>query len=122
LLSLIVYGLSAVTLAAIVSAPWLVELYAPGFTASQHGLIVSAIVLRRRLGRIDGHRLLRTHVKVGLAAGGAAAAAWVAVPLHGPALVTLAVGGAVGAAVYLVAARLVRLTEVRQLAGIAWRT
>ncbi|GIE86149.1 murein biosynthesis integral membrane protein MurJ [Actinoplanes regularis] len=40
LLSLMVYGLSAVTLLAVVLAPWLVELVAPGFTAEQHEMAV----------------------------------------------------------------------------------
>ena len=44
LLSLIVYGLGAVTVVAMVSAPWLVDLYAPGFTAEQRDL---AVVLSR---------------------------------------------------------------------------
>jgi len=33
------------------------------------GLIAAAAILRRRLGRIDGHRLLRTHARVAVAAG-----------------------------------------------------
>src|SRR4051812_9370775 len=40
LLSLMVYGLGAVTVVAMVSAPWLVELYAPGFTGEQRDLAV----------------------------------------------------------------------------------
>ena len=41
--------------------------YAGAYTA---GLIAAAAILRRRLGRIDGHRLLRTHARVAVAAGG----------------------------------------------------
>jgi len=40
LLSLMVYGLGAVTLVALAAAPWLVDLYAPGFTAEQRDLAV----------------------------------------------------------------------------------
>ncbi len=44
LLSLVVYGLGLLTLAALAAAPLLVDLYAPGFTAEQRDL---AIVLSR---------------------------------------------------------------------------
>lgn len=40
LLSLMVYGLGAVTIVAVVAAPWLVRLYAPGFTGPQRELAV----------------------------------------------------------------------------------
>ncbi|MEV4350144.1 murein biosynthesis integral membrane protein MurJ [Actinoplanes sp. NPDC049596] len=91
--------------------------YAIAYTA---GLVASALILRRRLGRLDGHRLLRTHAKVAVAAGlaGLAAVALV-LPLSGPALITLGAAAPTGAAVYLAVAKLVHLSELRQLFRLA---
>ncbi|WP_203996841.1 murein biosynthesis integral membrane protein MurJ [Virgisporangium aurantiacum] len=95
--------------------------YALAYTA---GLVAAAAILRRRLGRIDGRRLLRTHARVAVAAGTAGAVAALAVtplagPGHGAALVTLTAAGVVGTAVYVAVARLVHLGELRQLAALA---
>jgi putative peptidoglycan lipid II flippase len=84
--------------------------YAAAYTA---GLLAAAI-LRRRLGRIDGHRLLRTHARVAIAAGIAgscgAVTAYALTPLIGSgfsaALITFAAAGATGTAVYVALARL----------------
>ncbi|XVU30499.1 murein biosynthesis integral membrane protein MurJ [Actinoplanes sp. CA-054009] len=86
----------------VVAVPWV---YAVAYTT---GLLASALILRRRLGRLDGHRLLRTHAKVAVATG---AAGLLVLPLSdwAPAAVAL------GAAAYLGIARLVRLGELRQL-------
>jgi putative peptidoglycan lipid II flippase len=87
------------------------------------GLIAAAAILRRRLGRIDGHRLLRTHARVATAAGIAGGCAYTLTPLidsdHPGALLTLAAAGVIGTAVYVAVARLVRLTELRQLVATA---
>jgi putative peptidoglycan lipid II flippase len=95
--------------------------YAIAYTV---GLLADIVILRRRLGRIDGHRLLRTHAQVAVAAGIAgsigAIAAYALTPFTGSAVLTLAVAGAIGAAVYVVVARLVRLGEMRQLFSIAF--
>ncbi|WP_344505245.1 murein biosynthesis integral membrane protein MurJ [Dactylosporangium maewongense] len=98
--------------------------YAVAYTA---GLVAAAAVLRRRLGRIDGRRLVSTHVRVGVAAGLAGGCAAVAVlvctplltPGFGAALVTSAAAGVVGVVVYVVAGRMMRLTELRQLVFVA---
>ncbi|GAB1640414.1 hypothetical protein KRMM14A1259_08370 [Krasilnikovia sp. MM14-A1259] len=91
------------------------------------GLVATALALRARLGRIDGRALVRTHVRVLVAAGAGAGGAWAAVralaPVVAPgwpgALVTVVVAGAAGAAGYAAAGRLVRLSELRQLAVVA---
>ena len=55
----------------------------------------------------------------GIAGSIGAIAAYALTPFTGSAVVTLAVAGAVGAAVYVAVARLVRLGEMRQLVTIA---
>jgi len=98
--------------------------YAVAYTA---GLIAAAAILRRRLGRIDDHRLLRTHARVAVAAGIAgscgAVTAYALTPLidpgHSAALISLTAAGVVGTAVCVAVARLVRLTELRQLVTTA---
>ncbi|WP_229076816.1 murein biosynthesis integral membrane protein MurJ [Actinoplanes sp. DH11] len=84
------------------------------------GLNVTALVLRRRLGHIDGRRLIRTHVRV-LAATvtGALCAGAVLLTLDAPALLTLLAAVPAGAAGYLVAGRLLRLAELRHLLNLA---
>lgn len=96
--------------------------YAVAYTA---GLVAAAVLLRRRLGRIDGHRLIRTHARVAVAAGTAGgcgvATVFALTPVTGSgwgaALLTIVAVGAVGAAAYVGVARLVRLTELRRLAA-----
>jgi putative peptidoglycan lipid II flippase len=98
--------------------------YALAYTG---GLVAAGLLLRYRLGRIDGRRLARTHTRLAVAVAVAGCAAEVTARLVAPVsggawvgpLVTLATAGAVGAAGYLAAARLLRLTEVRQLAATA---
>ncbi|MEU4214913.1 murein biosynthesis integral membrane protein MurJ [Actinoplanes sp. NPDC026623] len=132
--ALITTGVSVVGVAGCLAATWLLPrgdivvgiplAYAAAYTA---GLIAAAVVLRRRLGRIDGRRLLRTHARVALAAGlagvGGAAAVGALAPMtgsgFGAALITLATAGVIGTAVYVAVARLVRLTELRQLVATA---
>ncbi|SNY45938.1 murein biosynthesis integral membrane protein MurJ [Paractinoplanes atraurantiacus] len=79
--------------------------YAVAYTT---GLIASAIVLRRRLGRLDGHRLLRTHAKVAVATG----AAGVVTALLSDSLPVALISAAV---LFLAIAELLHLTEIRQL-------
>ncbi|WP_412747167.1 murein biosynthesis integral membrane protein MurJ [Krasilnikovia sp. MM14-A1004] len=94
--------------------------YAVAYTL---GLAATALALRARLGRLDGHRLVRTHLRVLVAAGAGAGCALVAsrelAPVVAPgwlgALVTVVVAGAAGAVGYAGAARMVRLSELRRL-------
>lgn len=98
--------------------------YAAAYTA---GLIAAAAILRHRLGRIDGHRLVRTHAQVAIATGIAGCCGAVTVyalaPIVGSglsaALITLTAAGIAGSTVYVVVARLLRLTELRQLVAAA---
>lgn len=98
--------------------------YAVAYTA---GLTAAALLLRRRLGRIDGHRLLRTHARVavagGLSGGCGGLTVYALAPLfdspNSGALITVTTAGIIGCAVYVVVARLVHLTELRQLVTTA---
>ncbi|MFC4072723.1 murein biosynthesis integral membrane protein MurJ [Actinoplanes subglobosus] len=95
--------------------------YALAYTV---GLNVTALVLRRRLGYLDGRRLLRTHVRVLVAtAAGAGCAGLVVWAVNATtwAGAFLTVTGAVlaGAVGYLAAGRLMRLAELRHLLNLA---
>jgi putative peptidoglycan lipid II flippase len=132
--ALITTGVSIVGAAGCLTAAWLLPpphivvaipiAYAVAYTA---GLTAATLVLRHRLGRIDGHRLASTHARVGLAtaaaAGVAGVIAHILTPLTSPAwtgsLLTLAAAGLLGAVMYVAAAHLLRLTELRQIAATA---
>ncbi|WP_433797553.1 murein biosynthesis integral membrane protein MurJ [Actinoplanes sp. CA-252034] len=95
--------------------------YALAYTV---GLNVTALVLRRRLGHLDGRRLVRTHVRVLTATVAGAGCAGLVVWAVDPATWTgalLTVAGAVlaGGAGYLAAGRLMRLAELRHLLNLA---
>ncbi|WP_203804471.1 murein biosynthesis integral membrane protein MurJ [Actinoplanes couchii] len=88
------------------------------------GLNLTAFVLRRRLGYIDGKRLLRTHARVFVAVAVAVACAGGAMwAISGAgwanALVTGIVAGLAGGVGYLFAGRLLRLAELRHLLNAA---
>ncbi|MDQ1656993.1 MAG: putative peptidoglycan lipid flippase [Cryptosporangiaceae bacterium] len=96
--------------------------YALAYTA---GLVVSALVLRRRLGRVDGRRVVTSHLRIAAAAIAAGLAVMPAARAlarvtgtawTGSAAV-LVVGGLLGAALYLVLAVLLRVTEIRLVAA-----
>ncbi|WP_221330323.1 murein biosynthesis integral membrane protein MurJ [Actinoplanes sp. L3-i22] len=87
LLSLMVYGLSAITLLALVLAPWLVDLVAPGFTPDQHDMAV--VFSRYFLPQILFYGVSATAGAVLNIRGRFAVAAWA--PL-GNSLVVIAVG------------------------------
>ena len=133
--ALITVAVCAVGVAGCATAGWLLApgdivigipvAYAVAYTA---GLILTAVVLRRRLGHIDGRRLVRTHVRVLLAAvcgaAGAGLARWglgaaVDASAWTGALVTGGVAVLAGAAGYLGAGRLLRLVELRHLLNAA---
>lgn len=79
---------------------------------------LAAAILRRRLWRIDGHRQLRTHARVAVAAGVAGSWRCHHVCPDAPDRfwlqrgATLTAAGVRGAAVFAAAARLVRRTEL----------
>ena len=87
------------------------------------GLVTTALVLRRRLGRIDGNRLVRTHMRILVAATVGATCATVTVQALAPvvpagwtgSLITIAVAGLAGGLGYVAAGRVLHLTELRQL-------
>jgi putative peptidoglycan lipid II flippase len=128
--ALINAGVTAIGVVGCVGAAWLLPpadivigvplAYAVAYTG---GLIATALVLRRRLGRLDGHRLIRTHLRVLLAAAIGAACATLALRTLVPVVATGSIGsiatvtlaGLAGAAGYVAAARLLHLTELRQL-------
>lgn len=94
--------------------------YAVAYTV---GLAAAALLLRRRLGRIDGHRLLGTAARVAVAGGLSGSCGGLTVYALAPlrdspnsgALITVTTAGIIGCAVYVAVARLVHLTELRQL-------
>ncbi|MFB9320897.1 murein biosynthesis integral membrane protein MurJ [Cryptosporangium minutisporangium] len=134
--ALIATGVTVIGVAGCLVATWLLPrativvgiplAYAAAYTV---GFLAAAAILRRRLGRIDGHRLLHTHARVAVAAGIAvscgAVTAFALTPMidtgYSAALVTLTAAGVVSTAVYVAVAHLLRLAEIRQLvaAGLA---
>nr|BFE57825.1 hypothetical protein GCM10020063_023510 [Dactylosporangium thailandense] len=115
--ALITAAVSTVGVAGCAAATWLLPAgdivvgvplaYAAAYTV---GLVATALVLRRRLGRIDGHRIVRTHAKVLVAASVAAVGAALA-----GGVMTAVLAGLVGLVLYLAAAAALRLTELLQL-------
>jgi putative peptidoglycan lipid II flippase len=91
------------------------------------GGLLSLGVLSRRLGGLGGRSLLRFIARAVAAALPAAVLAWLAITALGEAgldvddkgdsLVLLVVGGAVGAGVYVLGARLLHITEVTRITG-----
>jgi putative peptidoglycan lipid II flippase len=88
------------------------------------GLVITGLRLRRRLeGRLDGKRLLRSYGKLTFAATTAGVVGWVAARacaglVAAPAaasLLALAAGGLVMLALFVLLARLLRITELRGL-------
>jgi putative peptidoglycan lipid II flippase len=132
--ALVAAGVSAFGVAGCTVAGWLLPpagivvgvavAYAVAYTG---GLVATAVLLRRSLGRIDGRRLVRTHLRALGAAGVAAAAALVVARTLAPvaaggwagALATVAPAGAVGLLGYVAAARLLRLSELRLYSPMA---
>lgn len=128
--ALITAGVTAIGVAGCVGVMWLLPsadivigvpvAYAAAYTV---GLIATAIMLRRRLGRVDGRRLVRTHIRVLVAATIGAVCATLAVRTLVPvvasgwigSLITITVAGLAGVASYVAAGRLLHLTELRQL-------
>jgi putative peptidoglycan lipid II flippase len=89
------------------------------------GLVMSTAVLRRRLGGLDGRVVVRTYVRLLVAAVPAALAGWGVAWLTGRWLgddllastVSLAAGGTVLLAIYLLGARALHVQELETLLG-----
>ncbi|GLW98159.1 murein biosynthesis integral membrane protein MurJ [Microtetraspora sp. NBRC 16547] len=119
-----VTAVAAWAAAALAPDPGMLVGLAAGYAlANTIGLVVAALILRARLGRVDGHRLLSTHTRMVIAAVGAGLAATavtrVLAPTIGPgwsgSLVVLLVAGATGTVLYPLAGRLLRISELRIL-------
>ncbi|GAA4219032.1 peptidoglycan biosynthesis protein MviN/MurJ (putative lipid II flippase) [Streptosporangium album] len=128
--ALLSVGVSAVTIVTclavtrLTSGPDLViALAACSAIAYTAGLLVTAQVLRRRIGRVDGHRLLSTHTRMliaatlaGLAAAGTVGALSAAAGTDwAGSLVTVCAATLAGGGLYALAARGLRITEFTSL-------
>ncbi|MFF5438098.1 murein biosynthesis integral membrane protein MurJ [Streptomyces achromogenes] len=109
-------------------ARWAVTAMAGAYTLSYAiGLVVTARLLRRRIGgRLDDGTLRRTYVKLLAAAGLGAGLGWVVAHVCAarlgtgtwPTALSLTAGTVTLAAAYLAAARLLRVPELRRLPGL----
>ncbi|HJT37816.1 MAG TPA: lipid II flippase MurJ, partial [Actinomycetota bacterium] len=91
------------------------------------GAIYGAVVLRARIGGLDGSRLVVSHVRIGLASVATAVVAWIVAKSVGAAVDVerfagelAQVGSAVlgGVATYIVAAKLLGVDELQPLIGM----
>jgi putative peptidoglycan lipid II flippase len=90
------------------------------------GLAATAQLLRRRLGRVDGHRHLNTHTRTLAATAIAAAGATLITQTLSPALGTgttgaltiISAAAATGAGLYALTAHLLRIGELKELASM----
>ncbi|GHC89658.1 murein biosynthesis integral membrane protein MurJ [Streptomyces flavofungini] len=109
-------------------ARWAVTGMAAAYTASYaFGLLLTALRLRRRLeGRLDGKRLCRTYGKLTASALTAGALGWLVARTCSTNLVSatwtpglaLAAGGATMALLFLLLARVLKISELRSLPGL----
>ncbi len=117
-------GVSAVTIGTCLAAEHTVRgpslviaLAACSAIAYTAGLLATAGILHRRLGRLDGHRLAGTYARsiaaAALAAAATAATAWAL----GPAIGSLIAAAIAGAGLYALAARGLRIAEFSALAA-----
>jgi putative peptidoglycan lipid II flippase len=122
----VVTATGALAAAQLVQGPRLVTVIA-GCSAAGYtvGCLIGAQVLRRRLGRIDGHRLATSHARMSAAVLPAALAAAMVLALIGPAagdgragaLATLLAVALAGAGLYAAAARWMRVPEFGIVVG-----
>ncbi|WP_133412068.1 murein biosynthesis integral membrane protein MurJ [Vallicoccus soli] len=90
------------------------------------GFVVSALTLRRRVGGLDGHRVLRTYVRLAVAALVAGLLAWAVLEAvralmpegsYAGVVLGLALSLPLAAVTYVLAARRMRVREVTRLTG-----
>jgi putative peptidoglycan lipid II flippase len=128
--ALLSVGVSAITVTTCLTATRLepgphlvIALAACSAVAYTAGLLLTAQVLRRRLGRVDGRRILSAHTRMLAAAALAALAAVAIVWTVGPAagtswtgsLITVSTATVAGGTLYALAARGLRITEFTTL-------
>jgi putative peptidoglycan lipid II flippase len=91
------------------------------------GAVYGAAVLRSRIGGLDGARLLTSHVRIGIASVATGATAWIIAKAVARAIDVGRLGGeavqvgaavAGGVALYVVAAKLLGVDELRPLIGM----
>jgi putative peptidoglycan lipid II flippase len=95
---------------------------AAGYTVGATG---SAVLLRRRFGRLDGTRVVRSYVRLVCAAVPAAVAAWAVSGASHRVLddswsagaVSLTLGGALLVVVFVATCRLLRVNELEEVAA-----
>jgi putative peptidoglycan lipid II flippase len=118
-------GLALLAFAVLPLAAKMVGVAAAYAVTYAFGLALSTAVLRRRVGGLDGAEVVRTYVRLVLAAASAGLVGWLASWLVGRSLgdgvggsmVSLAVGGVVLLAGYIAAARALRVREMDLLIG-----
>jgi len=118
-------GLALLAFAVLPLATKMVGVAAAYAVTYAFGLALSTAVLRRRVGGLDGAEVVRTYVRLVLAAASAGLVGWLASWLVGRSLgdgvggsmVSLAVGGVVLLAGYIAAARALRVREMDLLIG-----
>ncbi len=118
-------GLALLAFAVLPLAAKMVGVAAAYAVTYAFGLALSTAVLRRRVGGLDGREVVRTYVRLVLAAAAAGLVAWLASWLVGRSLgdgvggstASLAVGGVVLLAGYIAAARALRVREMDLLIG-----
>lgn len=91
------------------------------------GAIVGGAILRRRLGGLDGRRLLASHARIGIASAATGAGAWAVARAVGAAVdldtlpgqfAQVALSVAAGLVLYAAVARALRVPELRPLAAL----
>jgi putative peptidoglycan lipid II flippase len=130
--ALLSVGVSAITIATCLAATHLtpgpnlvIALAACTAIAYTAGLLVTTQLLRRRIGRVDGHRLLGAHTRMlaaaAIAALAAAGTARALSPATGTtwtgALITVCAAATAGGTLYAIAARGLHITEFKTLAA-----
>ena len=131
--ALISAGVSAITITTVLTAArlipgprLLIAIALATAIAYSAGLLLVAVLLRSRLGHVDGRRLLNAHARMLAAAVAAGLAAALTVraaqPIMGTAwygsAATILLAATAGAALYALSARVLRITEFGELTAV----